>query len=245
MSIPPFSEPLSEPLSDAELDELEQFLMSGATSDETLLIDSLDGYLTAIVIAPTTVMPSRWLPGVWGPTPEQAPQYESPEQAQRILGLVLRHMNGIVYNFQDEPDSFEPMFCSREYRGRRYLDGEGWAMGFMQAVHLMRPEWQHLFEHPEMIDALRPIHLLGSEDVTDEEDALTTTRAKRERLTKKIPQSLAAIHRFWLPYRHAATERTVATTMRREHPKVGRNDPCPCGSGKKFKKCCGQASVLH
>ena len=25
----------------------------------------------------------------------------------------------------------------------------------------------------------------------------------------------------------------------RESPKVGRNDPCPCGSGKKFKKCCG------
>ena len=26
--------------------------------------------------------------------------------------------------------------------------------------------------------------------------------------------------------------------MRREEPKVGRNEPCPCGSGKKFKKCC-------
>ncbi|HVU25009.1 MAG TPA: YchJ family protein [Opitutus sp.] len=29
------------------------------------------------------------------------------------------------------------------------------------------------------------------------------------------------------------------TTVRRETPKVGRNDPCPCGSGKKYKKCCG------
>ena len=27
--------------------------------------------------------------------------------------------------------------------------------------------------------------------------------------------------------------------IRREEPKVGRNDPCPCGSGKKYKKCCG------
>ena len=26
----------------------------------------------------------------------------------------------------------------------------------------------------------------------------------------------------------------------REEPKVGRNDPCPCGSGKKYKKCCGR-----
>ena len=30
-----------------------------------------------------------------------------------------------------------------------------------------------------------------------------------------------------------------ATPIRRDAPKVGRNDPCPCGSGKKFKKCCG------
>ena len=27
---------------------------------------------------------------------------------------------------------------------------------------------------------------------------------------------------------------------RREAPKIGRNDPCPCGSGKKYKKCCGK-----
>ncbi|MEN6477504.1 MAG: YchJ family metal-binding protein, partial [Rectinema sp.] len=29
-------------------------------------------------------------------------------------------------------------------------------------------------------------------------------------------------------------------TVVRAEPKVGRNDPCPCGSGKKYKKCCGQ-----
>ena len=29
-------------------------------------------------------------------------------------------------------------------------------------------------------------------------------------------------------------------TEKRETPKVGRNDPCPCGSGKKYKKCCGR-----
>ena len=30
-------------------------------------------------------------------------------------------------------------------------------------------------------------------------------------------------------------------TLVREEPKVGRNDPCPCGSGKKYKKCCGKS----
>jgi preprotein translocase subunit SecA len=34
----------------------------------------------------------------------------------------------------------------------------------------------------------------------------------------------------------------VVKTVRREEPKVGRNDPCPCGSGKKYKKCHGTAA---
>jgi len=33
--------------------------------------------------------------------------------------------------------------------------------------------------------------------------------------------------------------RIVNLPFRREESKIGRNDPCPCGSGKKFKKCCG------
>jgi hypothetical protein len=35
---------------------------------------------------------------------------------------------------------------------------------------------------------------------------------------------------------------TKVETFKREAPKVGRNDPCPCGSGKKYKKCCGKAA---
>ena len=32
-------------------------------------------------------------------------------------------------------------------------------------------------------------------------------------------------------------------TFRRLAPKVGRNDPCPCGSGKKYKHCCGKITM--
>ena len=42
----------------------------------------------------------------------------------------------------------------------------------------------------------------------------------------------------------AMQQRTQAqnVTVRRTAPKVGRNDPCPCGSGKKYKQCCGKNS---
>ena len=34
-------------------------------------------------------------------------------------------------------------------------------------------------------------------------------------------------------------EQKKSTTIVHDGPKIGRNDPCPCGSGKKYKKCCG------
>jgi len=40
---------------------------------------------------------------------------------------------------------------------------------------------------------------------------------------------------------YAGQLRQPGQTYRRDTPKVGRNDPCPCGSGKKYKKCCGTA----
>lgn len=42
---------------------------------------------------------------------------------------------------------------------------------------------------------------------------------------------------------HCGDHHEAATPFRRESPKVGRNDPCPCGSGKKHKKCCLTASA--
>jgi len=38
----------------------------------------------------------------------------------------------------------------------------------------------------------------------------------------------------------APSQQPAASAVKNQQPKVGRNDPCPCGSGKKYKKCCGQ-----
>jgi hypothetical protein len=101
---------LMVPLSEEEIDELDDFLMSDAVSDETMMLDQLDGYLTAIIIGPTTLRMQDWLSGIWGPGEEHAPEFETMDQAQRILDLITRYMNGIVWSFQDDPDAFEPMF---------------------------------------------------------------------------------------------------------------------------------------
>lgn len=238
---------LMAPLLDEEIDELDQFLLSDYTSDETMIMSCLDGYLTAVVVGPKTVMPSRWLPGVWGPTEADAPEFETTEQAQRILTLIMRHMNGIVWNLQHDPDAFDPMLDSFAYAGKRreYIDGETWAHGFVQGIALTREDWQPLFDDPIMVQALQPIHLLGSDAVTDEEDAMTRTPAQREKITEAIPAAVADIYRFWLPRRLTSPSHKVTKVSTFRDHKTGRNESCPCGSGKKFKKCCGAAPTVH
>ena len=68
------------------------------------------------------------------------------------------------------------------------------------------------------------------------------TPAMRSKLALKIPESVVAIYQYWLPLRRAVWERFVAEAMK---TKIGRNETCPCGNGKEFKKCCGAAANLH
>jgi len=178
-----------------------------------------DGYLTALVIGPVTVAPSLWLPGVWGEDEDDAPDFESTAQAEKIIGMLLRHMNSIVAEFETDPQSFEPICDTRSYKGHDYLCGEAWAMGFMQGVALVRPDWQPLYDRADMLDILRPIHLLGSENATDEEKALTETAMQREALAQQFTRCLADIHEFWMPYRIAAHAAATPETVRRSMPK--------------------------
>ena len=232
------------PLSEDELNELGAFLLSDSVSDEAMILDILDGYLVAIAIGPTSLRPSDWLPGVWGRNRDDAPAFESMEEAKLIVDLILRHFNSIIESLEQDPDRFEPLFgtfTSLDSPGE-WIDGDGWASGFLQGIALCQQDWQPLFDDEQGQQWLRPMTLIGADEITAELSRRPDLRAEH---AKQIPASVAAIYRYWLPYRQAVHERLLAATMRRSAPKVGRNDPCPCGSGKKFKKCCGAAENVH
>jgi uncharacterized protein len=240
-------QPTIDMLSDDELDELNDFLISDATSDNTMMLDCLDGFLTAIVSGPVMLRPSVWLPRVWGPSINDEPKFETIAIAERITGLIFRHLNSIISSLQQNPDTFEPVFdVTSAYQADPHdcIDGKIWSNGYIAGVELQRENWQPFFDEPSSTVVLRPIYLLGG-DVLPDEATQVETPEQRDVLSKQIPASVAWIYRFWQPYRDAVAERSVATTFQRQHPKIGRNDPCPCGSGKKFKKCCGVSTVLH
>lgn len=68
---------------------------------------------------------------------------------------------------------------------------------------------------------------------------------RREELIVHVAAGVTAIYRYFEPRRRMrARLSSERATYRRIVPKLGRNDPCPCGSGKKYKQCCGK-TTLH
>jgi uncharacterized protein len=231
---------LSEPPNDEELDRLDDFLlgrMDDQTSDEIaasdgdeaiLGVSELDGFLTALVSSPNVIVPSRWLPALWG---VEEPVWESAEELQEIFGLIVRHQNSIAATLLQEPQAFEPMFGEREVEGKKYLIVDEWCHGYMRGVVLDARAWSASDADIEAL--LRPIQLWGTEEGWRKIDAMSDADQIREQ--NAIASPVRALHKYWLDRRDLQ-----AAPIRRSSPKVGRNDFCPCGSGKKYKHCCLQ-----
>lgn len=235
------SNPFS-PLTEAELQELEEFLLYEVQCDEGMTVDTLDGYLYAIAIGPTSVMPQQWMPGIWGEGDSMMPPVKSIEQLNRILSLIMRHFNSIIASLEEQPREIFPVWFTNEYRAKQYDDAEGWAYGFTLGMKLCWEDWKPLLDSTQGQGWYRPIGLLGEDEYCAEQDKLTRTPTMRGKLALQIPEAVVAMYEYWLPYRQAIYERQVATTLQ---PKVGRNEECPCGSGKEYEYCCGAAAVLH
>lgn len=229
-----FNARLAKPLTQTEFSELDRFLASDLTSEHTMMVDTLDGFLTAIALGPLDIPVPQWLPRVWGPEEKDVPRFRNEEQADRILALIVRQLNGILRTLQLDLDHYAPIVDVVQHDGEDYEDAEMWAFGFMAGINLVRTAWQPVFEHPEALESLKPIFLLSAKNLTDEQRQQVTTPQQRAALAAQLPATVVALYKFWQPFRKAETPEPL-----RVEAKVGRNDACPCGSGKKYKKCCG------
>lgn len=187
------AEPL---LSEKEFDELDHFLMSDQCSDETMAMDALHGYLAAIAIGPVPVSMDEWLPRVWGPDPEDAPDFRDDKQAARIHELMARALDEIVVTFDVAPKDFEPLFSVHQWKGKEVLDAEAWCWGFLEGVSLRSEAWQALRDSPQA-SLLRAIRLLGAEEIDEEEVKLVDDPMKCHKLAIEVEASVQQIQRFW------------------------------------------------
>lgn len=230
---------LDTALSDEELDRLADFLLS-LKSPQAMNIEQLDGFVCALIAGPDLVMPGEYWPHVIGATAEDSePSFDSLEHAEAVMNLLMRHWNTIAGKLR-AGEIYLPILLLDDGNVSR---GNAWARGFMQGVDLRRSGWQEFLNDEEHAGAIVPMLALAHENHPDEKLRLASpTPEKREDLLHSMAAGLVLIYRYFEKARAAAMP--AMATFTRAQPKIGRNDPCPCGSGKKYKHCC-MTRVVH
>jgi uncharacterized protein len=229
----------NQPLTDAELERLGDFL-KGCKGGSAMNIEQLDGFFAALIAGPEIVMPSEYYSEVFGGEMSDACEFGSLDEANEILGLMMRHWNDIASTLH-KGEVYVPLLLKDE-SGTAH--GNDWARGFIRGMHMRHDGWAELMNDEEHGGCLVPIMMLYHEHDEDPEmRPKPITPEKRGDLLAHMAVGLLRAYRHFRAQGEACADTTFAPEPRRNDSKIGRNDPCPCGSGKKYKKCCGSATI--
>jgi yecA family protein len=212
----------------AEIDWLDAFLFSPQAPEKAMTIEEIDGFFVGLQVGPEGAVRDEHLAAVWGGA--DGPAYDSPEQAEYVQALLARHWSSIAMRLNTRT-AHRPLIDEQE----EGLDGSAWAVGFLRGVRARRASWTPLMRD-ENVGPLLDIVLSLVPPLKGETEPVLAP-AERERVLGVLPATILAIHQYLRP---KPRERAAPSAPRR---KVGRNDPCPCGSGAKFKRCCAALAI--
>ncbi|MFZ4526332.1 MAG: UPF0149 family protein [Chlorobium sp.] len=234
-----FSEDQFTPITASELHELEEFLLSDAVLHGTMPLDMLDGFLTALHIGPVTTPPAIWVPFFWDMTGGgKMPRFKSDRERVHIMELFAKMVTSAIYRVFGDSDDVVLLPDRADCESEKVKDGliKYWATGFMMGVNFNSPDWLPIFSNNSA-----SMMLLAIDRLCDKPDEPVPLPAKmcREFWTM-VPGCVKVIKEFWMPYRLQKMAKGKGIALASAIARIGRNDPCLCGSGKKFKKCCGR-----
>lgn len=213
----------------AEFIPLQEFLRTERAPAAAMSLSELDGFLTGVAIGPDLVMPSEWLPEIWG---EQEPVFDDTGEMRAVLAVIMNRYNEIPFSLRRDPPEFVPILA-KSPAGEPVASA--WAKGFFHAVKLHRPAWTPLLRHREGRILLTPLLIALPEAEPNRLDSCVPPPEMVAKALGFIPRVVAAIDDFWRERRE--TSSTRRSTRQR---KTARNARCPCGSGRKYKRCCGR-----
>jgi len=229
----------SQPLTDAEFDRLSEIL-EHFDNKHSMNLEQLDGFLAALICGPELVPPSKYLPTICG----DRTVFEDTSSAQEFLSLIMRHWNTIADTL-NSGEVYLPLLLEDENGNTPAND---WANGFLRGMAFGKEDWALLLDDEDYGGSLVAIFALANENNLDPEmrpykDPISADL--RETLIAGAAAGTTQIYRYFKAQRLLAEDPLGnMPDFLRTMPKIGRNDPCPCGSGKKFKQCCGK-TTLH
>jgi len=263
----------------AHLNQLENLLKTAGDPETVMDVFEVQGFLYSIAITPDLIMPSEWLPLVFG---EKSLSFKDTEQAQQMMGLMMPLYNTFIQLALDGKLSF-PFDYSRIRTSidfdDLFADVANWSAGFLKGLKIRLNIWgtenlnkDHIPDkHNILIVSLSAIETIvdpkyknnyfvkWNEMIAQLCDKTSVKFIDNEKLEdiafSMIPNAVDALTKYGLELNEQRTKGTPNSNSVPLRPiqsqpvrsqKIGRNEPCPCGSGKKFKKCCyetGEAST--
>lgn len=227
------------PLSDSELDRLELLLEAEVFQGDAMRLDEIQAMLCAVVSGPVPVSPAVWLPEALG---KGLTDLSDPQVAETVE-LLMRLNNDLAAALLED-ETIAPILYPLDESCEEY-DYAAWADTYVFGAGLAEDWFELAGKHAdELSELLEPMFLLNGmlkEDV-EKSGERWFAPAEEARLVEEIHENLPvivqALYNFW-------RNKRVGGPVKRAEPKSGRNDPCPCGSGRKFKQCCGRPEKLN
>jgi uncharacterized protein len=265
----PFTQHTVRNSSPADIEALSRLCERVVGFDKSVSLELLDGFLTALVCGAvdTAHEPSTWLAPLFDDSFERA--FGDPESQQQALQTLHNRIKVLAEQLNAEallanpdelrlrpllltadPSEIEAAIQSGRLKAEEQWQlaaGNEWAVGFMEAAAVCEPVWAspQAAEVEEVIsELLAQVEILLG-DPTDEEYAAHLERFYPQAAGEKGPtredlltQALFAAQDLRL----MAFDLAPKPLTRRVEATPGRNDPCHCGSGKKYKKCHGSGT---
>lgn len=229
-------------LRDERIEQLADLLERRAVPFGGLGLEALDGFFSALSIGPETIEDAQWQAVVWGgATPRWNDEDEAREVAALLAGARELALRRACHEDDSLPDWLMPLLWLPEDPDAAHPDtldaGRDWADGFLRAVELCEAAWDAWLDEDAWIAAiLGLLDQLASGEALDDEDptAPATPLTWRERI-----DTIAALPGMLSDLQHHRIAMLTPRVPLRRAETPERNAPCPCGSGRKFKKCCG------
>lgn len=212
---------------EAARSRLMELLDAKSEAHNTMRCDEVQGFMMALLSGPDALNPTNWLPEILGE--ESLFDAKERTEIERLVMAMAADMR-MKLNEKILPD----LWFYEDEAGNP--DFYTWCNAYLYALDIVPTDWFEAVDQEEFEDLFYPIMALGGiyDDEENGEVILHLNEKELTQLESDLPHVLLDIYWYW----QAIINKPL--TVRREGEKVGRNDPCPCGSGKKYKACCGK-----
>ena len=193
-----------QPLSNTELDQLDEFLADPALEETSMDVAVLDGYLTALLISPRLVVPEVWLARVWDmENAKVKPKFAGAQEVARMQDLIMRHYDALAVTLAKAEPIIEPVF----QRGAQWGVSE-WCAGFLLGTSFDRDTWAALMEQRGEWFAALNVLGMGDEEEIEEEFA------EVEAAFAAVVAAVRAIDGHWRAQREGIGDNRATSVVR-------------------------------